>query len=66
MDPIVFAVLSTDMQFVHVLKCVLVRHQIVGLNVSLVLIADPIKHVLIKNAKIRALECVVLMRIVKL
>lgn len=66
MDLIVIAVLLTDTQFVHVLKCVLVRHQTVGLNVSLVQIVGPIKHVLIRNVKIRALECVVLMRIVKL
>lgn len=64
-DRIVNAVNLTDTPYAHASICVLVLHQIVGLNVLLVLIADLTKHVLIKNVKILVLECVVLMHNVK-
>lgn len=66
MDRIVNVVFLTDTLFAPVWIYVLVLRRIVDQNVLLVLIVDLIKRVLIKNVKIRVLECAVLMHNVKL
>lgn len=66
MDRIVNVVFLTDTLFARVWIYVLVLRRIVDQNVLLVLIVDLIKRVLIKNVKIRVLECAVLMHNVKL